>query len=55
MVTRESVASGSQHQLYDGTKIKGTLTALDMSWEYTPIDSVIASVAETYRRHSSGS
>jgi nucleoside-diphosphate-sugar epimerase len=55
MVTRESVASGTQHQLYDGTKIKGTLAALGMPWEYTPIDSVIASVAETYRRHSSGS
>ena len=50
MISRESLASGTQHQRYDGTLIERTLLELGQTWEYTPIQDVIASTAKAYLR-----
>ena len=50
MITRESLASGSEHQRFDGTKIKRTLAEMGQDWDYTPINKVIESTVQAYRR-----
>ena len=49
MISRESLASGKEHQRYDGTLILRTLAEMDHTWAYTPIPDVIASTAQAYR------
>ena len=50
MISRESLASGKEHQRYDGTLILQTLADLGHTWAYTPIPDVIVSTAQAYRR-----
>ena len=50
MISRESLTSGSEHQRYDGSRIVQVLKELGQSWEYTPIDDVIQSTVQAYRR-----
>ena len=49
MISKESLASGMEHQRYDGSKIVRTLASTNQPWEYTPIDEVISSTAKAYR------
>jgi len=49
MISRESLASGKEHQRYDGTLILRTLAEMGQTWAYTPIPDVIASTAQAYR------
>ena len=50
MISRESLTSGSEHQRYDGSRIVQVLKDLGQAWEYTPIDDVIQSTVQAYRR-----
>ena len=50
MISRESLASGKEHQRYDGTLILRTLSEMGQTWAYTPIPDVIASTTQAYRR-----
>ena len=50
MMSRESLTSGSEHQRYDGSRIVQVLKDLGQAWEYTPIDDVIQSTVQAYRR-----
>ena len=50
MATKESLASSGEHHLYDGTKILRVLTDLGQPWSYTPLDDVILTTAQAYRR-----
>ena len=49
MISRESLASGKEHQHYDGTLILRALADMGQTWAYTPIPDVIASTAQAYR------
>ena len=50
MISRESLTSGSEHQRYDGSRVVQVLKDLGQGWEYTPIDDVIQSTVQAYRR-----
>ena len=49
MISRESLASGKEHQRYDGTLVLRTLAEMGQTWAYTPIPEVIASTVQAYR------
>ena len=50
MATKESLSSASETLLYDGAKIERTLAELGQPWSYTPLDNVILTTAQAYRR-----
>ena len=50
MISRESLTSGNEHQRYDGSRIVEVLKELGQPWAYTPIDDVIQSTVQAYRR-----
>ena len=50
MATKESLSSASEDHLYDGTKILRTFADLGQPWSYTPLDDVISTTAQAYRR-----
>ena len=50
MISRESLTSGSEHQRYDGSRIVQAPFRIWAWWEYTPIDDVIQSTVQAYRR-----
>ena len=47
---RKALSSASETLLYDGAKIERTLAELGQPWSYTPLDNVILTTAQAYRR-----